>query len=68
MVPFIMECMKDHKYWPKAICSHPTFEGDERTYIPDGITVASMIVDFEENTAYISSGPPCENEYIAYKL
>ena len=67
-VPFIMECMKDHKYWPKAICSHPTFEGDERTYIPDGITVASMIVDFEENTAYISSGPPCENEYIAYKL
>ena len=45
-VPFIMECMKDHKYWPKAICSHPTFEGDERTYIPDGITVASIIVDF----------------------
>ena len=29
-VPFIMECMKDHKYWPKAICSHPTFEGDRK--------------------------------------
>ena len=67
-VPYIMECMKDHEYWPKAICSHPTFEGDERTYIPDGITVASMIVDFEEGTVYICSGPPCSNEYIAYKL
>ena len=65
---YIMECMKDHKYWPKAICSHPTFEGDPRTYIPSGITVASMIVDFEENTAYICSGPPCEGEYIPYKL
>ncbi len=67
-VPYIMECMKDHEYWPKAICSHPTFEGDKRTYIPGGITVASMIVDFAEKTAYICSGPPCEGEYIAYQL
>jgi len=67
-VPYIMECMKDHKYWPKAICSHPTYAGDDRTYIPDGITVASMIVDFAENTAYICSGPPCEGEYIPYQL
>ena len=67
-VPYIMECMRDHEYWPKAICSHPTFEGDPRTYIPDGITVGSMIVDFEENTVYICSGPPCEGEYIAYRL
>ena len=67
-VPYIMECMKDHEYWPKAICSHPTFAGDKRTYIPAGITVASMIVDFAENTAYICSGPPCEGEYIPYKL
>ena len=67
-VPYIMECMKDHEYWPKAICSHPTFAGDKRTYIPSGITVASMIVDFAENTAYICSGPPCEGEYIPYKL
>ena len=67
-VPYIMECMKDHEYWPKAICSHPTFAGDKRTYIPAGITVASMIVDFAENTAYICSGPPCEGQYIPYKL
>ena len=67
-VPFIMECMKDHMYWPKAICSHPTFEGDARTYIPDGITVASMIVDFENNKAFICSGPPCEGEYLEYAL
>ncbi len=67
-VPYIMECLKDHEYWPKAICSHPTFEGDERTYIPDGITVASMIVDFEENTAHICTGPPCEGEYLPYRL
>lgn len=67
-VSYIMECMKDHQYWPKAICSHPTFAGDKRTYIPSGITVASMIVDFAENTAYICSGPPCEGEYIPYRL
>lgn len=67
-VPYIMECMKDHEYWPKAICSHPTFEGDERTYIPDGITVASMIVDFAESKVYICSGPPCKNKYIEFEL
>lgn len=67
-VSYIMECMKDHEYWPKAICSHPTFAGDTRTYIPAGITVASMIVDFGEQTAYLCSGPPCEGEYIPYRL
>lgn len=67
-VPYIMECMRDHEYWPKAICSHPTFAGDRRTYIPAGITVASMIVDFADNTAYICSGPPCQGTYIPYRL
>ncbi len=66
-VDYIEECLKDHIYYPLAVCGHPTL-GDDGTYKSERMTVASMIVDFADNTAYICAGPPCEGEYIAYKL
>ncbi len=65
-VPFIMRCMADHMYHPFSICSHP--QGGDIRDCDDQITVASMIVDFAENTVHICAGPPCEGEYIAYSL
>lgn len=65
-VPYIMECMKDHEYYPESICAHNTnLPGYE---LKDFMTVASLIVDFANNTAHICAGPPCEGTYLAYKL
>ncbi|MEA4919487.1 MAG: C45 family peptidase [Clostridiaceae bacterium] len=65
-VEYIKECMKDHEYYPLSICGHVNPNGD--AYSRDRMTVASMIIDFAENTAHICYGNPCEGEYIAYKL
>lgn len=65
-VPHIMECMKDHEYYPESICAHnsnlPGYE------LKDFMTVASLIIDFDKATAWICAGPPCEGEYIPYRL
>lgn len=66
-VSFIAECLKDHMYHPLSICGHPTHNPDD-SYGNERMTIASMIVDFAENTAYICAGPPCEGAYIAYRL
>ena len=65
-VPYIMECMKDHEYYPESICAHNTsLPGREMI---DFMTVASIIVDFKHQKAFICAGPPCEGEYQAYEL
>ena len=57
-VPYIMECMKDHEYYPESICAHNTsLPGREMI---DFMTVASIIVDFKHQKAFICAGPPCE--------
>lgn len=62
----VMDALRDHKYFPLSICSHPSPEGD--SYSRDRITVSSMIVDFEHQCAFICAGPPCEGEYKKYEL
>lgn len=65
-MPYIMECMKDHEYYPESICAHNTsLPGREMI---DFMTVASIIVDFKHQKAFICAGPPCEGEYQAYEL
>lgn len=63
-LPFIMECMRDHEYYPHSVCAHVTPE----TADTDIMTVASIIVDFDTETAHICAGPPCQGEYISYRL
>lgn len=65
-IDYIKKCMCDHENYPKAICRHPS-----DTRIPlsrRGITVASLIIDFNESAIHICAGPPCQGEYIEYKL
>jgi isopenicillin-N N-acyltransferase-like protein len=62
----IKQCLCDHQNYPHAVCRHPS-EVDlplERR----GMTVASMIVDFQESAAHICAGPPCEGEFVRYEL
>lgn len=65
-IPFIMQCMKDHEYYPESICAHnANIPGQESK---DFMTVASLIIDFDANEAWICAGPPCEGKYQKYKL
>ncbi len=65
-VEYIKRCMSDHENYPKAICRHPS---NVSLPLPRrDITVASLIVDFNESVIHICSGPPCEGEYITYQL
>ncbi len=65
-VDYIKKCMCDHENYPKAICRHPSDAS-----IPlfrRSITVASLIVDFDESAIHICAGPPCQGEYIVYRI
>ena len=65
-IDYIKKCMSDHENYPYAICRHPS---DVSLPLETrGITVASIIIDFDENTIHICAGPPCEGEFIQYKL
>lgn len=62
----ITKCLSDHENYPKALCRHPS-DVDVRLG-RRSITVAGIIYDFEGGTAHVCAGPPCEGEFIAYKL
>jgi len=65
-IDYIEKCLCDHENYPKALCRHPS-----NVSIPlrvRDITVASVIYDFNGGTAYVCAGPPCEGEFISYKL
>ena len=64
-VPYIQEIMKDHEHFPLSICCHSNNGMEDMRGL---MTVASMIVDFEENAAYVCAGNPCEGEYQKYVI
>lgn len=65
-VEYIQQCMKDHQYYPDSICNHNN-SGDPNDM--DGyMTVASIIVDFANDAAYVCKGNPCEGEYKKYLI
>lgn len=63
---YIMECMRDHKYYTLSICGHPDENGDN--YTKDRCTVSSMIMNLTEGVAHVCAGAPCEGEYIEFSL
>jgi isopenicillin-N N-acyltransferase-like protein len=63
----MMKLMQDHNNHPYSICAHPDLNGP----VPEGFegeTVVSIISNPKERKAHITLGPPCENEYMEYKL
>lgn len=62
----IMECMKDHKYYPLSICGHPADDGD--AYGKDRMTVSTTIMNLTDNEAYVCVGNPCEGEFVKFEL
>ncbi len=57
--------LRDHVNHPNSICGHedPHDPPHER-----GLTLVSLVMDLVEHVLWAAPGPPCENEYTAYRL
>jgi isopenicillin-N N-acyltransferase-like protein len=56
----IQETLRDHFGKPYSVCTHPNIEVEEDL---QGETLASVIMDLDERSLYITKGPPCLSEY-----
>ncbi len=57
--------LRDHVNFPNSICLHP----DPAEPEPErDETLVSLVMDLTERVMWAAPGPPCENEYIAYRL
>jgi len=63
---YIMECLRDHKYYNLSICAHPDKTGDE--YVRQRCTVSSTIMNLTDNVIYVCAGAPCEGGYVRFGL
>ncbi len=61
----LQACLRDHDNYPDSVCRHvhPDDPPEEAC-----ITVVSVVMDINEQTMWISDGPPCERVYEAYRL
>lgn len=62
----MMQILADHEGHPHGICRHvpQTPPGP----VPQTRTLASFIMDLQEEAMYIARGNPCRAEYIRYRL
>jgi isopenicillin-N N-acyltransferase-like protein len=61
----LQDILRDHVNHPDSICAHqdlqaPPHEGE--------MTLVSLVMDLSERVMWAAPGPPCENEYSAYRL
>ena len=52
----IQQALQDHVGYPRSVCRH---DDQEDTMA----SIASIVMDVTDRTVYVSSGPPCSNEY-----
>jgi isopenicillin-N N-acyltransferase like protein len=57
--------MSDHVGAPFAICRHPdpTEPPAKRT-----MTAGAVLIDLDQRVMYVANGPPCGNEYVAFRV
>jgi isopenicillin-N N-acyltransferase like protein len=59
------QAARDHFGAPYAICRHPdrTQPSAKRT-----MTVGAVLIDLDARTMHVANGPPCANEYVAFRV
>jgi isopenicillin-N N-acyltransferase-like protein len=57
------EVLKDHEGYPDSICRH--VKHDDHPMDHD-TSVASWVIDLDEQVASVCAGPPCETEYVTF--
>lgn len=56
----VQEVLRDHAGHPQSICRHPN--GLQPLY-ERSASIASIIIDLTDQIMYVTSGPPCSNQY-----
>ncbi|MBM3554252.1 MAG: hypothetical protein FJX47_01700 [Alphaproteobacteria bacterium] len=59
------ELLSDHSSHPNSICAHPDPDVPEAKRTA---TIASVVIALKSRTLYLTDGPPCRSEYVAYPL
>ena len=64
-VESLQTILRDHVNHPDSVCTHedPNDPPHERA-----MTIASLIMDVTAGIVWAAPGPPCEGEYVAYKM
>jgi isopenicillin-N N-acyltransferase like protein len=55
----------DHFGAPSAICRHPDAREPAATRT---MTVGAVLIDLDARTMHVANGPPCSNEYVAFRV
>lgn len=61
----MMEFLADHAGHPKSVCTH--VDTSKPSVMP-ALSRVSFIMAPGEGRIFISPGPPCEHEYVEYRL
>lgn len=61
----MMELLQDHSCHPDSICRHVD---PAKQPVFASLSLASLIMVPKEGKIFISCGPPCENEYVEYRV
>ncbi|MFW6301308.1 MAG: C45 family autoproteolytic acyltransferase/hydrolase [Bacillota bacterium] len=57
--------LQDHLNQPHSICRHPDLKSD---YSDKFLTRAAWVIDPTNKVFWYAEGPPCKNQFLAYKL
>jgi isopenicillin-N N-acyltransferase like protein len=57
------ELLKDHEGYPDSICRHVREDDDP---LEHDTSVASWVIDLDEQVASVCAGPPCSTEYVTF--
>ncbi len=64
-IPYLQECLRNHRQFPNSICHHINKREAEPMQM---VSVFSIIMDLNASEAWITLGPPCQNEYVHYTV
>jgi isopenicillin-N N-acyltransferase-like protein len=57
------QMLRDHAHYPGSVCAHP-----DPPSAPTNLTLASMVVVPAERRLLITEGPPCQGEYLDFRV
>jgi isopenicillin-N N-acyltransferase-like protein len=61
----LQQILRDHVNFPNSICNH---EDPEDTPYQREMTIVSMVLDLTDCVVWAAPGPPCEGEYVAFRM
>jgi len=61
----LQQILRDHVNFPHSICVH---EDPEEPPYDREMTLVSLVMDLTNRVVWAAPGPPCEHEYLAYRM